>query len=397
MAAFSVGEAAWSVCFLFLAAGALTAILSGAWSGLRSKTAWLCLGAILILDLGRSDLPWRHYFDYDKEYSENDPVEFLTANNKPYEQRVMNRLAPRRTGSSTRSLGMFGQLYSFWMQNVFPAHEIQCLDFAEMPRIQEMDDAYMHNFEIHATNNLFPAARLWELTGTRYLFLNTHYLSLLNDFADPAQRRFHIRERYRVVLKEPNRPPEDVGDYTVFPDRGAKPDPASTNAIIEFDGVLPRAKLFAHWETPADGPATLATLLSTNFIPAQTVLLWTNPPVAQAPADPMADAGTVQITGYHPKDIQLNAVAKLPAVLLLNERFAPTWSVSVDHKPAAMLRCNYIMRGVFLPPGQHTVEFRYHASLTYLYVSLAGWAAGILVAGYLFYSGRPKKNLNPAR
>jgi hypothetical protein len=199
------------------------------------------------------------------------------------------------------------------------------------------------------------------------------------------------------VLKEPGRLPEDVGDYTVFPDHGPKPDPAATNGIIEFDRALPRAKLFAHWETPADGPATLATLLSTNFIPAQTVLLWTNTPVAQAPGDPKADAGTVEITDYHPKYIKLNAVANLPAVLLLNERFAPTWSVSVDHKPAVMLRCNYIMRGVFLPPGPHTVEFRYHASLTTLYVSLGGWAAGILVAGYLVYSGRSKKAVSLGR
>jgi len=411
MAAFSVEEAAWFVGFLFLAAGALAAILSGAWSGLRAKTAWLCLGAILILDLGRSDMPWIHYFDYEKEYSQSDVVDFLTANNKPYEQRVMGRLSPRRTGSSILSQGTYGQMYSFWMQNVFPEHEIQCLDFAEMPRMPEMDDAYMHNFEIHSTNDLFPAARLWELTGTRFLFLGTHMLSMLNDRADPVQRGFHIRERYWIAQKEPGRPPEDAGDYTVVRFNNVIQDPrspnavhqheieerASTNAIIEFDHVLPRAKLFAHWETPADGPATLAALLSTNFIPAQTVLLWTNTPVAQAPGAPTADAGTVEITDYHPKDIQLNAVAKLPAVLLLNERFAPTWSVLVDHKPAAMLRCNYIMRGVFLPPGQHTVEFRYHASLTTLYISLAGWASGILVAGFLVYSGRSKKVSSLAR
>jgi len=411
MVASSVGEAAWFVCFLFLAAGALAAILSGAWSGPRAKMAWICLGAILILDLGRSDLPWIHYLDYEKEYSQDDVVDFLTAGNKPYEQRVMGRLAPRRGGSSTLNQGTYGLMYTFWMQNVFPAHEIQSLDFAEMPRMPEMDDAYMQNFEIHSTNILFPAARLWELTGTRYLFLNSHYLSLLNDYADPVQRGFHIRERYRIALKDPGQPYEEIGDFTVIRLNNVIQDPkspnavrqheieerASTNAIIEFDRVLPRAKLFAHWETPADGPATLATLLSTNFIPAQTVLLWTNTPVAQAPGDPKADAGTVEITDYHPKYIKLNAVAKLPAVLLLNERIAPTWSVSVDHKPAAMLRCNYIMRGVFLPPGPHTVEFRYHASLTTLYVSLGGWAAGILVAGYLVYSGRSKKTVSLGR
>jgi hypothetical protein len=170
-------------------------------------------------------------------------------------------------------------------------------------------------------------------------------------------------------------------------------DRRGTNAIIEYtnSNVLPRAKLFAHWETPTNGEATLATLLSTNFIPAQTVLLWTNSAVAQAPGDPKADAGAVEITDYHPKDIKLRAVAKLPAVLLLNERFAPAWSVLVDQRPASLLRCNYIMRGVFLAPGEHTVEFRYHASLATLCLSLGGWAAGCLVAGYLACRARSKK------
>jgi hypothetical protein len=284
-------------------------------------------------------------------------------------------------GSSNNNSDL-GKLYNFWMQNDFPYRGIQCLDFAEMPRIPVMDDAYLHNFEIYGTNDLFPAARLWELTGTRYLFLSAGAVPWLNENADPVQRGFHALAWLRLAAKDPGLPVEDSGDFTVFP------DPNGTNAMIEFDHVLPRAKLFAHWETPTNGAATLAILLSHDFIPAQTVLLWTNPALPAAPGDPKADAGAVEITDYHPKDIKLRAAAKLPAVLLLNERFAPAWSVSVDQQPASLLRCNYIMRGVFLTPGEHTVEFRYHPSLTTLCFSLGGWALGALVAGFL--ACRPK-------
>ncbi len=178
---------------------------------------------------------------------------------------------------------------------------------------------------------------------------------------------------------------EDAGDYTVYP------DPRGQVALIEYTNVLPRAKLFAHWQTPADGAATLATLASPDFISAQTVLLWPTNGVTAAPGNAGADAGAVEITDYHPKDIKLHAVAKMPAVLLLNERFHPSWSVTVDQQPAPMLRCNYIMRGVFLQPGEHTVEFRYHTSLKYLYLSLCGWAVGVLVAGYVVASRRSQK------
>jgi hypothetical protein len=398
MAASSAVEAAWFIGFFLVAAGSLAVILSGAWSGLRAKTAWICLGAILILDLGRSDLPWIHYYDYQEKYAQNDIVDFLTKT-KPYEQRVIGRLEPRRSASAL-SMGAFGQMYNFWLQNDFPYHDIQCLDFAEMPRMQEMDDAYLRNFEVRSTNQLFPVARLWELTGTRYLIYDARVATLLNEYTHPVKRSFRVVERYLIAAKKTGQNMEDYGDYTVIryvPKPGRLPgetDPdlhSATNAIIEFDQALPRAKLYAHWETPPDGPATLATLASTNFDPAQSVLLWSNTPVAQAPGDPGADAGTVEITDYHPKIIKLRAVAKLPAVLLLNDRFVPSWSVSVDGHPAALLRCNYIMRGVFLTPGQHTVEFRFHAPQNTLYVSLGGWAAGLLVAGYLVYCGKSRK------
>lgn len=386
MAGHSVIEAGWFLGFLVLSSGALAAILSGAWSGSGVKTAWVILGTILIVDLARTDLPWIHYFDYEKKYAPNAVVDFLTGK-KPYEQRVMGRLSPRRAGSANGP--GFGQLYNFWLQNDFPFHDIQCLDFAEMPRMPQMDDAYMNNFELQGTNiltaDLRPAARLWELTGTRYLFLDVSGVPLLNEHADPVQRGFHVLTTLKMVRKDPDHPAEDAGDLTAVPDR------QGPIAIIEYNHVLPRAKLFAHWETPTNGAATLATLLSPEFNPAQTVLLWTNTPVAQPSGDARADAGAVEITDYHPKAIKLHAVAKTPAVLLLNDRFAPTWSVLVDQKPAPMLRCNYIMRGVFLTPGEHTVEFRYHTSPTMLYVSLGGWAVGLLVAGYVAASRRSHK------
>jgi hypothetical protein len=69
-------------------------------------------------------------------------------------------------------------------------------------------------------------------------------------------------------------------------------------------------------------------------------------------------------------------------VLLLNDRFDPNWNVRVDGKPETLLRCNYIMRGVYLPPGAHTVEFRFQPPVGPLYVSLAAIGAGLLLLGF---------------
>ena len=95
------------------------------------------------------------------------------------------------------------------------------------------------------------------------------------------------------------------------------------------------------------------------------------------------NAGTVDFASYAPRRIVLQAKADAPAVLLLNDRFSPIWKVSVDGKPAKLLRCNYLMRGVYLPPGSHTVAFRFSPP-TGRVLCQPGRSSGRRVAALLF-------------
>ena len=133
---------------------------------------------------------------------------------------------------------------------------------------------------------------------------------------------------------------------------------------------------------------TLKKLASPAFDPQQTVLL-AAPLPAPAPA-PAANpnAGTVEFTSYAPKHIVLSARAEKPSVLLLNDKYDPNWQVWVDGKPAPLLRCNYIMRGVFLTPAQHTVEFIFQPPIGALYVSLAAIALGLVLLGCVAWPPR---------
>jgi uncharacterized membrane protein YfhO len=75
-------------------------------------------------------------------------------------------------------------------------------------------------------------------------------------------------------------------------------------------------------------------------------------------------------------------------VLLLNDRFDSHWRVLVDGKPAELLRCNFIMRGVYLPPGQHMVEFKFSLPNGPFYVTLTAIVVGLCLVGYLFSAGK---------
>jgi uncharacterized membrane protein YfhO len=96
----------------------------------------------------------------------------------------------------------------------------------------------------------------------------------------------------------------------------------------------------------------------------------------------------VEFVNYSPRSIVLRASAETPAVLLLNDRYDPDWAVSVDGQPAELLRCNFIMRGVHLEPGEHTVEFALRPNLTGLYISLITMGVAMVLLVVLGFTGR---------
>ena len=383
IAKFAAGEIAWFILFLILSAGVVIGILKGAFSGGRAKWAWIFMGVILFFDLGRSNQPWIKYFDYKEKYAMNPVVDFLRKN--PYDQRVTAKLMPNGSYDLPADNNFSGLCY-FWLQNDFPYHNIQSLDIIQMPRMPELDRNMLSTFRRKSSSDFFPCGRLWTLTNTRYILAAAQFLPLLNEQVDPVGHGFILRALFNIVPKPGLTHVEDAGDLTAELNNDKGPF-----AVIEFTNALPRAKLYSNWQTPTNDEAALAQLASTNFNPFQTVLVAKDTPVPDASKTAGNDAGTVTISQYLPKHLTLQAHANTPSILLLNDKFAPGWIVSVDGKAAPLLRCNYIMRGVFLEKGEHTIEFRFQPPLTTLYVSLGAWGAGLLIAGFLISSNAKSK------
>jgi hypothetical protein len=167
--------------------------------------------------------------------------------------------------------------------------------------------------------------------------------------------------------------------------------------LFELTQALPRAKLYSNWQLVTNDQAVLDQLAATSFDPERSVFVAGGLPVAPPAASTSDHAGTVEFASYAPKDIVLRSAGPAPSVLLLNDRFDPNWKVKVDGKPETLLRCNYIMRGVYLTPGSHTVEFRFEPPLGPLYVSLAATGAGLLLLGFVLATARGGDVQVPAR
>jgi uncharacterized membrane protein YfhO len=85
----------------------------------------------------------------------------------------------------------------------------------------------------------------------------------------------------------------------------------------------------------------------------------------------------------------MTAVLRSPGLVVVAEMYYPGWEVTVDGRPAEILRTNRAMRGVALPAGTHRLVFRYNpASFRFgIALSLVGFAA---LAGLVAWGRRQR-------
>jgi hypothetical protein len=381
IAGFSIRQVGWFVLMFGAALGLLAVTLSGYFSGPRAKWGAALLGAFLILDLVRADLPYVVHWDYKQKYevgSLNPIVEYLR--HEPYEHRVAGLPFHPPQG-----LELFDELYRIeWMQHHFPYYNIQCLDLIQMSRMPEDMKSYIENFFPRNESEAPLFARRWQLTNTRYLLGPAGFLDVMNRQFDPGQQRFHIVQRFNVVPKPGILRPTRLEELT------ASLSENGDYALFEFAGALPRAKLYSNWQVNTNDHEVLKTLADLNFDPANTVLIDT--PETNVPSAATGDiSGSADFKSYAPEKFVIAANATAPAILLLNDRYESHWSVAVDGKPAPLLRCNYLMRGVYLMPGSHTVRFSFAIPNKTSNVTLAAIVVALALGVFLLIQRRKRR------
>jgi hypothetical protein len=105
--------------------------------------------------------------------------------------------------------------------------------------------------------------------------------------------------------------------------------------------------------------------------------LWGRPLAQQAP-----DSAAV-IMVDQPEHLSISLANKRPGFLILCDHFYPGWTVFVDSVQARLYKANMEMRAVYVPAGNHLVQFDFASESLKLGLEIAAGALAIVV--YFFF------------
>jgi hypothetical protein len=125
-----------------------------------------------------------------------------------------------------------------------------------------------------------------------------------------------------------------------------------------------------------------------SFDPTRTALVEAPIALNSKSVDSKASATVAVMSDTHMEIRTSSATANF---LVTSDAFYPGWRASVDGQEAPLYRADYAIRGVILPPGEHTVTFDYNPRRFYLGVGIS--VLSLLALGALAWTGGARRRI----
>lgn len=93
---------------------------------------------------------------------------------------------------------------------------------------------------------------------------------------------------------------------------------------------------------------------------------------------------SAELVSYQPNKMTYKTNNANDGFLVFSEIYYPEgWKITIDGKEAKQVRCNFVLRGLNVPAGEHTIEYRFEPDSYYIGNKISLFAS-ILVFGLLF-------------
>jgi hypothetical protein len=154
--------------------------------------------------------------------------------------------------------------------------------------------------------------------------------------------------------------------------------------------ALPRSFVVHDARVMQERNAVLLDMTSLGFRPRSYAII--DQPIAGLPSDATLQSPVPHMLQHTLHKVAIKAQLTQPGLLVLGDVYYPGWQALVDGRETTIYRANYVMRAVFVPAGEHLVEFSYRP-LSLQIGAIVSAMALVCVAGalYWFCQGRRKR------
>ncbi|NQW30810.1 MAG: YfhO family protein [Ignavibacteria bacterium] len=142
--------------------------------------------------------------------------------------------------------------------------------------------------------------------------------------------------------------------------QGVPPDFTSQNGLMIYENrtVLPRAWFVDSVKVESDKMKLLHMLRDGTFNPRSVAFVET---ATGANTQPLTGESKVKITGKSNQKLSFDVSTTASSFLVVSEVYYPEWHAYIDGQEVTTHKTDFLLRGLVVPAGKHTVEFRYQS------------------------------------
>jgi len=164
--------------------------------------------------------------------------------------------------------------------------------------------------------------------------------------------------------------PPGMADSTLLPlDEGPQ-------VVYRNEAALPRAWWVGSVRSVPNEPAVLRATIDPSFKPADEAIVLASDRIGTVGSKP---ATPPRVTSWDFQRVVISARTDRPAYLVVSEVYVPEgWKATIDGQPTRIHQTDYVLRGIVVPPGDHTVVLTYTSS-AYRIGRVLSWSLFALV------------------
>jgi len=96
--------------------------------------------------------------------------------------------------------------------------------------------------------------------------------------------------------------------------------------------------------------------------------------------DTITNTGNIALSSYKMDNLIYNVTSSANSFAVFSELYYPDWHAYIDGKEVPVVQCNFVLRGIEIPKGDHKIAFKYIAS-EYITGSKIAYASSFAIIG----------------